>query len=374
MKNILILLFLISTIINLQSCSNQKNSEQASEVVSTDMQISKEQFLASQMEVGNPVKASFENLVKINGMIVASPTGKAVVSSYIPGIINSIAFSTGDYVQKGKILCSINSSEAISIQQEYAETAGKLKKLSSDFKRMKSLMDEKIGAQKDYIAIESEYLGMKARHEGLLRHLELIGLNPDEILNGKFTSVINIQAPISGFITILNCITGQYVEPQKVLFEIVDQNQLELKLSVFAKDISILKKGQVVRFYNLSDRSLSGLAELYSIGKSIDPETKAVICMAKIKNKELLVPIDGESVETEIVTSFSETLALPSEAIQKSTDGTYVYIKTREENGMIFFAKKKVSIGASNNEYTEIKGDTTIENVLIKGTYNLQSE
>jgi hypothetical protein len=46
--------------------------------------------------------------------------------------------------------------------------------------------------------------------------------------------------------------------------------------------------------------------------------------------------------------------------------------KVKEENDNYYFAKKPVKTGISVNGFTEIVGDKNLNNILIKGVYNLK--
>jgi len=358
-----------------EGCSDRKAEQKPVESGAVyDLMITRAQFEAMKMETGTPASGTFEETVRVNGLIVPKPGGKAKVSTMIPGTILNIVMAPGSYAEKGKLVCVLNSQEAVKMQQEFAETHSLLNKLNSDYQRVKTLMEEKIGAQKEYVAVESDYLAARSRYQALSSQLEMIGIHPIDVTDGKVTSRINIVAPISGYITYMNGVTGQYIEPQSVLFEMVDQEKLQLKLSVFAKDISNLTKGQKIRFYNPGNRLKSGMAELVSVGKSIDPETKTVDCYAEISGNSNNPFIDGEYVEAGVITAAREALALPTEAIQKSAGGNYIFIKQQEDKDAYYFVKKYVKTGLSNESITEIIEAAGLKEVLIKGTETLTNE
>ena len=134
------------------------------EIVSEDdnlIQITHEQFTSNAMKIGELSTHIFEDKVRCNGYIIAPANGMAMVSTQIAGIVESVHFCPGKYVNKGEILCTLSSPELIILQQDYAEASTKLKKLQSDYDRSKALFKEKIGAEKDLISKESEFKAMK---------------------------------------------------------------------------------------------------------------------------------------------------------------------------------------------------------------------
>jgi multidrug efflux pump subunit AcrA (membrane-fusion protein) len=77
-------------------------------------------------------------------------------------------------------------------------------------------------------------------------------------------------------------------------------------------------------------------------------------------------------VDVNIVTTKNTALSLPTEAIIKSGNNNYVLQKVKEENDNYYFTKKPVKTGISVNGFTEIVDDKNLNNILIKGVYNLK--
>ncbi|WP_168026825.1 efflux RND transporter periplasmic adaptor subunit [Ignavibacterium album] len=338
------------------------------------IQITKAQFETEKMQIGDPVLYDFEDVIKSNGYISSPPNGKAQISTQIPGIVKNISKSIGDYVEKGSILCTIESNEIIMIQQDFIETANKLKALTADYNRMKTLNDENITSQKNFMTVESEYKNMQAKYNGLKARIEMLKLNPNNIQEGNVSSSINLYSPINGYITMQNCLLGQYIEPQQVLMQVVDVNKLYLQFFVFEKDIAKLKIGQKVYFYSSDNKSKTLNATVTAIGKSINSTTKSIECKAVINNDDKSSLLDGMYVNVNVVTTKSTALSLPTDAIIKSGNDNFVLQKEKEKNGNYYFIKKPIKIGMSLNGFTEIIDDKNLKNVLIKGIYNLKVE
>ena len=354
------------------STSKENNSEpNASDEL---MIISQEQFVSEKMEIGNTSLHQFEEIVKINGYILAPVDGIAQVSTHVSGLISNIYFSTGNYVNKGQILCTIASKEFISLQQEFAETASRLKSLKLDYERAKALIEEKIGSQKEFISIESEYKSNLAKYEGLKSQLALIGIHPKQNEDVKIISSLNLYAPISGYITTQKCVIGQYAEPNQALFEIVDIDKLNLQLSVYEKDISKLQEGQQVRYSIQGKEKETYLAELVSVGKSIDLESKTILCIAKLKKEDSRKFVNRMYAEAEIIVEKRNAMAISSDALLKAGDEHFLLIQDKADGKNHYFRKLKVNIGITEKDFTEIIGDEILKNVLVNGVYNIQIE
>jgi len=368
--------FIFIIFVLILSCNNktEDTSETEQNVVETgdtEIVISKEQFKASNMKLGSDLVHTFENQINVSGLITVSPKGKARINTPIAGIIKSNPYSTGQYVKRGQTLYTLESNEIILLQQEYAENKAFSKALESEYNRQKKLFNEGITSEKDFLKTESNYKSIQAKCSGLMARLRILNINPEKVESGNIVSRIGIYAPINGYITMQNGILGQYAEPQISLMEIVNINQLYLKLFPFEKDIHYMKNGQTLSFYVPGKKNISFKAELVAVGKSVNPETKAIECIAKLDQKDMQSFVNDTFVEVAVTTESKETKALPNTAIIKSGDGYYILVKKAETKESYTFEKINLNIGLKTNDFTEILTDINDNDVLIEGAYNI---
>ena len=195
-----------------------------------------------------------------------------------------------------------------------------------------------------------------------------------KIEEGKFYGYFTIISPISGYVVNHNISLGQYTEPQKILAEIVDVNQLQLQLSVFENDINKIKTGQAVLFKSLREPAITYYATLYSIGRAIDPESKTIQCIAKIRNTEGNNLINQSYIEANIIVDQIQAKALPADALLKSGKDYYVLAVAKDEDDSYQLRKIKVNIGRQSKEFFEILNIPSGTKVLAKGAYYLNTE
>lgn len=353
---------------------SEKTSTNDSGEANRLVQITKMQFESEGMMIGEATTRQFDEEVRCNGYVVAPANGIAQISAPLAGIVQTLNCTTGEYVKKGQTLCMLSGNELMLLQQDFAETSVKLKRSKSDYDRSKALFDEKIGAEKDFIAYETEYKVMKSKHQSLKLRLELLKLNVSKIEAGELYAAFAVVSPINGYVTSLNMMLGQYTEQQKSLLEIVDVNQLQLQLSVFENDVNKLEPGQTVRFNSMGEPDSAHGAALASIGKTINPETRTIQCIAKIFNGKGKNYINRSYVEATILVGHKAALALPNEAVVKSGKDHFVFIVEKQEDQMYYLRREKAAIGRISGGFTEIVGVTHLNKVLIKGGYNLPSE
>ena len=230
MKKILYILTLITLTV---SCKN----EVVEEPVKDDglITVTAEQFKSSGMIVGTPSEQDFDVTVKASGKIDVPPQYRAKITPFIGGYVKATKLLVGDKVSKGQALITLENTEYLDIQKDYVEVAEQINYLKSEFERQKTLYNEKITSQKNYLKAESDYRQAKGMYQGLREKLLLLNINPANVEKGRFTSVITLSSPISGDITVMNANVGMFMSPSDVILEVVDTNYLHLNLSIFEK-------------------------------------------------------------------------------------------------------------------------------------------
>lgn len=328
--------------------------------------ITEDQFKENQMELGKPEMQTFDNDVVCNGYVTAPITAKAKINSLISGKIQTFFIHHGSYVQKGAAICTIQSTEFIDIQKDYAEASARFVKIKADYERVKSLRAENIGAEKDFIAIESDYKAANASLNATQAKLTSLGLNPSAIQDGKIYSLYTVKAPISGYITDIAAVLGQYIDMSTVIADVVNTREAELTLSVFNKDISKLKVGQTVQF-NLTDSKENLLAKLVTVGKTVNQESKTVDCIADVETSIAEHLVEESYVQARIITTREELKALPNSAFVKSEGSVFIYFLKEKKNSDYIFEKMQVHITKSNEDFSAVSETLPDSEAIIKG-------
>jgi membrane fusion protein, heavy metal efflux system len=361
--NIIILAILMSG-----SCKSNKNQEESK---TEFVEITKAQYTSENMEMGKPIPITFSELITFTGVITPAANGKALISLPVMGVVDKIYCSIGQHITKQQLLFDISGTELIDLQREFAESAAILKRLKSEYDRINELYTENIGSQKELILAESSYKTEKARYEALKLKLDKIGLDIVQIENGSFYKSFSIKSPINGYIIAINATIGQFIERQSVVAEIVDADQFQLKISVFEKNANKLKMGQNILFYVMDDKKKPYNARLSAIGKAINNETKAIDCYADYENHGITNLANNQFIKGQIVVDSFSAMAVPIGAVIKIENEKYILDLEKETDKSYFFNKIKVTTGAENKEYVELKNLPDINKLIIKGTYNI---
>ena len=275
MKRLYILLITFAFV----ACGKQEKQTQVeteNKVEDNQITVSNTQFETEKMELGTLTEAQFSETIKATGFIDVPPQNKSIVSTFMEGYVKRTPLLVGDKVNKGQLVITLENTEYVELQQQYMEVAEQLEYLKSEFTRQKTLFDEKITSEKNFLRAESTYKSALAHYNGLRQKLKMMNINPASVEQGKIASTISLFAPISGYVTKVNVSNGTFVSPADEIIEIVNTDHIHLELSVFEKDILKIKKGQSIQFKipEASDQTFK--ADVYLVGTSVDETNRTI--------------------------------------------------------------------------------------------------
>ena len=366
------ILYIATLAVVLFSCKESKTEEAAPK--DDDLtNVTTTQFQSSAMEIGTPTEQDFNVTVKASGKIDVPPQNRAKVTTFMGGYVKSTKLLVGDKVKKGQPLLVLQSTEFLDIQKDYMEVAEQLTFLKSEYERQKTLFDEKITSQKNYLKADSDYKRAKAMHQSLRAKLVLLNINPKNVEQGKLTSTITIFSPISGDIVIMNANVGMYVAPSDVILEIVDTDHLHLELAVFEKDILKVKIGQKITFKVPEASKDLFNAEVHLVGKSIEGNDRTINIHAHLDDAIKQKLLTGMFVEAQIIVDSKKGLAIPSDALITENNKNFVLLLENQKDGYSF-KKVSVTIGEKSEKFVEIIPNSVINaesKILTKGVFDL---
>ncbi|NCT10525.1 MAG: efflux RND transporter periplasmic adaptor subunit [Flavobacteriia bacterium] len=344
--------------------TNPENSEISNQIV-----INKQQFENEKMALGTFIEHEFISFVKANGMIDVPPENRAIVSTFLGGYVSKIPLLIGDYVKKGQFVASLTNTEFVEIQQNYLEISSQLNFLKNEFERQKTLYNEKISSQKNYLKAESDYKGRLAIYSGLRKKLQMMQINPSEVEKGNFTSTINIYAPIEGFVSDVKLSNGSFFSSASELMEIVNTKQIHLELNVFEKDILSIKKDQKVKFKVPEASETFFNADVHLVGTTITSDRTVNVHCDIDKQGQNFMP--GMFVEAQIIVESQHEIALPNSAIIIEDQQPFLLVVKEQKNDETTFEKRLVLIGKKDEEFSQIINFEDFKNkkILIKGGF-----
>jgi cobalt-zinc-cadmium efflux system membrane fusion protein len=333
--------------------------------------LTEEQMKSIGIELGSIEKKQLTASLRANGVLKVPNQNKASINSVYNGVIKTLLVQTGSPVTKGQVIATISNPQFIQVQEEYMGINAKIRHAEQEYNRQKELNEGNAGALKNLQAAETELRTVQARRAGLKQQIELMGINPSSLVNGKLFSVVSLRSPINGVVSQVSVNLGSYVDVSTLVAEIVDNSQLHLDLFVYEKDLPKLKKDQVIHFTLTNNPGREYDAEIFSLGSSFEGESKAVSVHAMVKgNKSGL--IDGMGITALISLEKAVVPAVPTDALISAQGQDYIFIVRGKDDHGLDFERIPVAKGTTDVGYTEItplKDIPADAKVVVKGAF-----
>ncbi len=276
---------------------------------------------------------------------------EAQVVARSTGLVESVLVEEGDMVKKGQLLAQLDV-EQLTLEVEQIEAT--LNKLKNELTRQKSLFSRKLGSSDALDRARFEYQSQQAQYK-----LSKLKLN-----------YASIEAPINGMITERMVKQGNLIRDNDPLFNIVDLNSLKAVLHLPEKELSHVKKDQIVLLHidALGDQQVSGKIE--RIRPSIDTDTGTFKVVAQLNNDNHFLKT-GMFGKVEVVFDVHrDSLIMQQQAVVTQDNRSHVFVV--KDNKAI---QMPVTLGFRHNGLVEIiDGLIGDEQVITTGQQILKHE
>jgi len=356
-----------------QTATTKEEHPAVEHTEATEVKLTPEQVKAINLKTDTISFRNLKSSLKVNGKLMLPPQNQAQVSVLIGGIVTHIPVTEGVFVSKGQSLAILENTECLQTQQEFLENQSSLKFLSAEYNRQKELQKENINSVKTFQQAEADYNNAQTKNKVLSEKLKLFGINSQTLTNAQISSSFAITAPISGYIKHIDIFIGKFAEPNKQLFEIVDNRFLHIDLTVYEQDVSKIKTGQQVTFTIINDPHHAHSATIFSVNRAFEDNQQAVIAHAKISQADDDQLLPGMFIEARVQVDDYKAMSLPNDAIVSNGGEHYIYIE--REPGI--FEQVEVKTGTTDMGFTEIIPLTVIApqaKVVTNGAYYLLSQ
>ena len=309
-----------------ETAATEEKHEDEHENTSTAT-LTEEQMKTIGVELGVIEEKELTSSLKANGILRVPNQNKASVNSIYSGVIKTLLVQPGSKVGKGQTIATISNPDFIQAQSQYLGVNAKITFAELEVKRQKELNEGNAGALKNLQSAETELRSLRTLKSTLAQQIQLMGINPARLANGKLISVLAVTSPISGVVSDVKVQMGSYVDVTTPVAEIVDNSQLHLDLSVYEKDLPNLKNNQLIHFTLTNNPGKEYDAQIFSLGSSFEGESKAVSVHAKVMGDKTGL-IDGMNVTAIISLQKATVPAVPTDAIVNIAGQDYIFMVT----------------------------------------------
>ena len=308
------------------------------------------------------------NAVKVNVLQVkptvfrhyflATGTLEAVDEAYVSpqtnGQIKNILVEEGDMVKKGDLLAKLDTKI---IENNIKEIKTGLELARITYEKQKELWNKKIGSEIQYLQAKNKYETLKTRLQTLRSQYNL-----------SF-----IKSPLNGYVDNIAQKTGEVAMPGRVLFHVVNLNNLLVKAKVSEVYLPVIEKGDKIDITFPSIPRYKLHTTVSRVGQVINPGDRTFFVESKINNQnQKLKPNMLASLLINDYTA-ENSLVVPSYLVREDLKGVYLYVVEKDDN-KLKAAKRYVKTGKSYRGDTEILEGLQPDDVIITDGYNNVSD
>lgn len=372
-------LYLLLALIVLGSChkspTRTNDAAEPDATVKSELSLTASQVEALGIRFGTLPTHQFAGALEMNGRLMCEPQYRANVTVSVGAVVNKILVKEGETVRSGEALAYLSHPELIEVQSRYLSAVHRLAYLKNEMQRQQRLFEGGAGPGKDYELAKSNYTTQASEVSALEGELRLLGINVQNVKAGKIQKQVAVVSPMSGTVEAINVETGEYADPQKPLFHIVNPAGLYADLLVYEKDLSKVRVGQTLTFTLESNRDAHFEGRVYSVGKTFEESLKAVHVRANFEGKaENLV--EGMYVKARLVSADDRITAVSEEGVTLDSGRSYVFVAERTKDGWRF-KPVEVRKGRTEEGWVEIhllEKVSPEKQFALTGAYYLMSE
>ena len=364
--------FLLTTII-LSSCGTNPKStttkEDSVDVASNIVQLTKEQASLAQLELAPIEQGKMKGMTHLNGVIDVPPTGIASVSIPMGGYIQDINLIPGTFVKKGQVLATVKDPAYVQLQENYLATKAKLSYLQQDLDRQKALLTQEAVSKKSFQQIQADYNTNAIQLKALSEQLKLINIQPENLTTEKMSSLVQLVAPIAGYISKVNINRGKYVTPSDILLEIINPNDIHAAITIYEKDIANFKVGMKGTVTLTQDPAKKYPVSVLAVAHNINEDKTALLHCHFEKIPANVLP--GMFLTADMVVETKDAVLIPIVSVQRFQGKDYIFIQSAEN----VFEVKEIQVIQSNATFVTVSNTDANawigKQIVVKNAFSL---
>lgn len=306
--------FLYALLFFVMAC-NDAPQEQAAEPegLSNEIALSVQQQQAAGIETAPIRSRTISSELLVNGLVDVPPQNIVSVSFPLGGYLKTTALLPGMHINRGEVIAIMEDPALIQLQQDFLMAKARLQYLQLDFERQQLLHTNQVNSDKVFQQASADFNAQKVLVKGYSEKLKLIGINPETLTDEKISRSVPVHSPINGFVSKVNVNIGKYVNPSDVLFELINPEDIHAALTVFEKDISLVKPRQKVWVTFVDDPGTAYECEVLLVTRNVDDNRSALVhCHFEQQPRQLL---PGMFLNAKIETGNQVVTAVPEAAL-----------------------------------------------------------
>ncbi len=260
------------------------------------------------------------------GIVTVDENRRYDVNLRVSGWVTDLRVrAVGDAVRRGQLLATLYSPELYAAQNEYLIARG-----------------------------QSRLLANGALERAAVEKLELLGMTRTQIAalaaRGKARKLMPVLSPADGTVLALGTRTGGYVTPGMTLFKLADLGRVWVKVALYSYQLPWVALGDPVRLRLAHDPAKVWNGRVSFLYPMLNETNRTLEARLTFDNPAgMLRP--GMYVNATLLGTPRTALAIPADAVLRSTEGDYVMVA----EGQGRFLPTQVALGPESGGWVEIR-------------------
>jgi membrane fusion protein, heavy metal efflux system len=303
-----------------------------------------------------PASASGVAMARFPATIVVPSGQQRVVSAPLPGLIEMIHASAGDFVKQGQVLATMRSAQAQELARDVMTTGSQASLALTGASRDEQLFKEGLIPLSRLEASRAQARQAQAMQQERGRALAQAGASADG-------SSITLRSPISGVILGRPIVVGQRVEQSAAMFHIATLSPLWLEMQMPTAEAASVQLGDAVRIVG----SLAA-GQVIAVGHTVDAASQSVLVRAEIRPPLTNLRV-GQAVEAQLERAVTGLAQVPASAVVEDAGKRIVFIEASEGQ----YRRASVEPVSSAGGTSTVRGLAPGSKVVVQGTAALKS-
>ena len=328
----------------------------STEAALVPVQISAQRLQSIGVKTGKVERKHVQDEIRTTGTVVVDETKLAYVQVRFSGFIEKVFVdATYQFIRKGQPLFTIYSPDVVATEREYL-----------------------VAKQNQQRVAQSTVPGVSSSAASLLtaasERLRQWGVPQQEIdrleSTGQVQEELEIDSPVSGYITERNALPSVAVQPDMRLFTVADLASVWVQAQVFQNDLGRIKIGDAAALTVNTFPGRTFLGRVDFVYPQVDADTRTAKVRVVSSNSDLQL-IPGMFVNIAINVPMGRQLVIPAGGVLQSGDRQIAFVERSDG----YLEPRELELGARvGDDFIVLKGLKEGEQIVTSANFLVDSE
>ncbi|QET05254.1 efflux RND transporter periplasmic adaptor subunit [Cupriavidus pauculus] len=309
------------------------------------VRLTREQIQQAGITVAEARAGSVQGALSFPGEIRFNEDRTAHVVPRLAGVVEAVPADLGQMVRKGQVLAVIASTALSDQRSELLAAQRRLELARTTYTREKSLWEQKISAEQDYLAARNALQEAEIGVQNARQKLTAIGADTG---SGGALNRFELRAPFDGMIVEKHLTLGEAVAADAAIFTISDLRSVWAEFVVAARDLGSVRVGERATIRSTASDSKAEGTVSY-VGALLGEQTRTAKARVTLTNPDMAWR-PGLFVTVNVLGAAQQVpVSVLPEAVQQVEGRTVVFVETPDG-----FRAQPVTVGRTSDSVSEI--------------------